>query len=156
MCNFDKCGERGCLTCELSDCIRDDIMDDAFIEEPPPETDNSTELYEDRYGEKQGKRKYTKYKDTYWDDERHRKAREYQYRKHHEIPQEPRIFKCKGKSRSEYLREYRAQMPPEQKEKYLAWQREYRASMPPEQREKYLAWHREYNRKKREREKQEV
>ena len=106
MCNFDKCGERGCLTCELSDCIRDDIMDDAFIEEPPPEKDNSAELYEDRYGEKQGKRKYTRYKGTYWNDEHHRKAREYEYRKRHGIPQEPRVYVYKGRKTDGYKKQY--------------------------------------------------
>lgn len=136
-----KCGydisPYACLECPYPDCLRDNIADDPFFEEEPPkEKDNSDDLYKDIYGEKKGKRKYTKYKGTYWDDEHHRKAREYEYRKRHGVPQEPRVYKSKGRER-EYLREYRSQMPPEQRERYLAWQREY-------------------NRKKRARKKEEV
>ena len=124
LCHYDESPD-SCYTCPYPDCLRDNITDDPFFEEEPPkETDNSAELYEDRYGEKQGKRKYTRYKGTYWDDEHHRKAREYEYRKRHGIPQEPRVYVYKGR-KTEYQREYRAQMPPEQRERYLAWQREY-------------------------------
>lgn len=135
MCNFDKYGELGCLSCGLADCNREDILDDAFIEELPPEKDNSDLFREDRFKEK-GKRQYIRYKNTYFDDERHKKAREYSRRKRYGIPPEPRVYKQKGRER-EYQREYRAQMPPEQRERYLAWQREY-------------------NRKKRARKKEEV
>ena len=124
MCDYDSKGWTVCFSCPYETCIRDDIPDDPFIEEPPPEKDNTDSLYEDRFGEKKGKRKYTRYKNTYFDDERHKKAREYSRRKRYGIPQEPRVFKQKGRER-EYQREYRAQMPPEQREKYLAKQREY-------------------------------
>jgi len=123
MCNFDKYGELGCLSCGLADCNREDILDDAFIEEPPPEKDNTDSFCKDRFKEK-GKRQYIKYKGTYFDDRRHQRAREYGYNKRHGIKEEPRVFKQKGRER-EYQREYRAQMPPEQREKYLAKQREY-------------------------------
>jgi len=135
-CRYDE-SPYFCLQCPFSDCINDNITDDPFFEEEPPkETDNSAELYEDIYGEKQGKRKYTKYKGTYWDDRRHKTAREYSHRKRYGIPKEP--------------------ITPLKKGREIEYQREYRAQMPPEQRERYLAWQREYNRKKRARKKQEV
>lgn len=122
-CNYDKCGWQGCLSCDKRDCDNDSILDDPFIEELPPETDNTDSFREDRFKEK-GKRQYIKYKGTYFDDRRHQRAREYAYNKHHGIKEEPRVFKQKGRER-EYQREYRAQMPQEQRERYLAKQREY-------------------------------
>ena len=123
MCDYDKKGWQSCFSCPHESCIRNDIMDDPFIEEPPPEHDNEESFREDRFKEK-GKRQYIKYKGTYWDDERHRKAREYSRRRRKGIPQEPRVYKRKGRE-SEYQIEYRKNMSPEQKERYLARQREY-------------------------------
>ena len=122
LCHYDESHD-SCYNCPYPDCLNDEIMDDDFIEEPPPEKDNTDSFCEDRFKEK-GKRQYIRYKNTYFDDERHKKAREYSRRKRYGIPQEPRVFKQKGRER-EYQREYRAQMPPEQREKYLAKQREY-------------------------------
>lgn len=122
-CDYDKKGWTVCFNCPYETCIRNDIADDPFIEEPPTEKDNSDSFRENRFKES-GKRQYIRYKGTYFDDERHKKAREYSRRKRYGIPQEPRVFKRKGRER-EYQQEYRANMDEEQKSRYRKWQREY-------------------------------
>lgn len=102
-CKYDECGFRGCLECDKPDCIRNDIKhDDVVIEEHL--------------------RKRERYKLGYekWDAAYKERLR----LKRLGLPLPEKHYKCKGRE-AEYQREYRAQMPEEQKERYRAWQREY-------------------------------
>lgn len=119
-CKYDEIGFHACLNCSMSDCIRDDILDDEFIEEPPKEKDNTDDIYDHH----SRKRRWARYKGTYFDDELHRKAREYEWKKRRGLLVPKTEFKVKGRE-LEYQREYRANMPDEQRERYRAWQREY-------------------------------
>ena len=123
-CEYDGTNSEICFSCPFKDCIRDDIEADAIY------TEDIGELQEDDhdaiYGEPRWdgkKRTYGKYKGTPYDDEKHKKAREYSYRYRHGLPQPKKTYKCKGNPN--YQKEYRAAMPEEQKERYRAWQREY-------------------------------
>jgi hypothetical protein len=121
-CEYDGTDISVCERCPYKDCINDWVDFDPYSEDVPEEQDNILDAYADQI--QHGQRKKGKFKGTYFDDERHRKAREYEYRKRHGIPHPPKVYKCKGR-KLEYMREYRKNMPTEQKERYLAWQREY-------------------------------
>lgn len=96
MCMYDKKGEAGCFECELADCMRDDITKDIFLHRIiGTESTKTTEEREEHKAEIKRRKK------------------------------ELGVRYLRSGRETEYMREYRANMSEEQKDRYRAWQREY-------------------------------
>ncbi len=103
ICEYDVHGWRGCLVCKNRDCIRDDIKhDDVHIDEEVKAREKYRLTYERT--------------DAAYKERLRRKKLGLQLPEKH--------YKFKGRE-AEYQREYRANMPQEQRERYNARQREY-------------------------------
>ena len=103
-CEYDT-NKYACFSCVFKDCIRSDIKSDEIKELVEPTI-----------------RMREKYKQTYEKTDAAYKER--LSRKKQGLPMPEKVYKCKGR-RAEYQREYRANMPKEQRERYNARQREY-------------------------------
>ena len=103
ICGYDGKDISYCMNhCPYIDCIIDNIEDDPQIRN----------YYDDECKPR------NRYKESY------RRADARWKRKQMGLPVEPIVYKRKDRI-NEYQREYRANMPDEQRERYRKWQREY-------------------------------